>query len=181
MTIVPKHGQANKHDSPLESPVPRQGSLAMQRFSPFPIPTLAQHKPIHQNDNLSLSTINDTIMRITCIQSRRLNPFAAFFLVACGLPTPTWSIHHRGRWSAPSTMRGQKRWSTSWPPASLPPSRYLPTPGAMGDTMGDTMDHGQKKHHGQLRKTRPLEVHSPDLSVPGQVILRGKQPSKKGG
>merc|ERR1712226_882311 len=40
--------------------------------------------------------------------------------------------------SSPSTMRGQKRWSTNWPPASLPPSKYLPT---------------------------PLEVHVPDLSV----------------
>merc|ERR1719201_160112 len=30
--------------------------------------------------------------------------------------------------SSPSTMRGQKRWSTSCPPAALPPSRYLPVP-----------------------------------------------------
>ena len=40
--------------------------------------------------------------------------------------------------SSPSTMRGQKRWSTICPPAALPPSKYLPF---------------------------PLEVHVPDLSV----------------
>merc|ERR1719473_1350080 len=28
--------------------------------------------------------------------------------------------------TSPSSMRGSRRWSTSWPPASLPPSRYLP-------------------------------------------------------
>ena len=41
------------------------------------------------------------------------------------MPTSFGPTQYR---SSPSTMRGQKRWSTSWPPASLPPSRYLPTP-----------------------------------------------------
>merc|ERR1719473_711038 len=41
--------------------------------------------------------------------------------------TAIWQVSPAMRMrTSPSSMRGRRRWSTSWPPASLPPLRYWP-------------------------------------------------------
>ncbi len=57
-------------------------------------------------------------LRMPCVVS-----ISSHFLKWCRYLNP-WRPNISPRcW--PSTIRGQKRWSTNWPPASLPPSRYL--------------------------------------------------------
>ena len=81
--------------------------------------------------NMMLLKVVWKIMENWCFEIKWGFPFemvqvlqGAVFFPASSDPDPTPRL---GK-PSPSTMRGQKRWSTNCPPASLPPSKYFPSP-----------------------------------------------------
>ena len=141
---------------------------------------------------LSLGLKNQNFKFVTLTRAPS-QPVALFFQHSPNTHM-TWSLH-RGRWRLPQCEGRSSDQPTDHQRPCHPPGicQHLAPWGHHGDTMGTPW--GQHGHHGQhgqhghhpcpnawLERPGPLEVHSPDLSVPGSRWKGDTQghPTKKG-